>query len=368
MRRLSTSFAPLASAAILAAACGTERPTDVTGIDPSAARGGGSAPAYTSTDVGALLGNYSSRANAVNDAGDVAASTSCCNAGTGGFAIVAGAVTPLPGTRGNALAISNGSPLYVAGSAGETSQPVRWSISGGTPSQPTNLALLAGEVVGAALGVNDAGDAVGRAGNSAAMWSAAGARTTVPAPPNQGFVRGEGRDINNAGHAVFVFFIPSAEFEGGRARGYLRLASGGLVELAPLPGDITSYVNGLSEVANNALYVAGSTRTSADVMRAVRWKVDVTTGQILSAEVRSERSHALAVSNAGGAAGFVEGPPNSLKSSAFLWRGSSLLALDPPTGGKDARAWAESPSGKFVAGDAVLGTSRRAVRWTILAP
>src|SRR5215204_4291902 len=67
--------------------------------------------------------------------------------------------------------------------------------------------------VGAALGVNDAGDAVGRAGNSAAMWSTEGDRTTVPAPGGQGFVRGEGRDLNNAGHAVFVFFIPSAEFE-----------------------------------------------------------------------------------------------------------------------------------------------------------
>jgi len=130
------------------------------------------------------------------------------------------------------------------------------------------------------------------------MWSTEGDRTTVPAPGGQRFVRGEGRDISNAGHAVFVFFIPSAEFEGGRARGYLRLASGSLVELAPLPGDITSYANGLSEVANNALYFAGSTRTSADVMRGVRWKVDVTTGQILGTEVRSERSHALAVSDA----------------------------------------------------------------------
>ena len=71
---------------------------------------------------------------------------------------------------------------------------------------------------------------------------------------------------------------------------------------------------------------------------------------------RSERSHALAVSDAGGAAGFVEGPPNSLKSSAFLWRGSSLLTLNPPNGGKDAKAWTESRSGKFVAGDAFFGT------------
>ena len=57
-----------------------------------------------------------------------------------------------------------------------------------------------------------------------------------------------------------------------------------------------------------------------------------------------------------------------MKSSAFLWRGSSLLTLNPPNGGKDAKAWAESPRGKFVAGDACFGTSRHAVRWTILAP
>jgi len=44
-----------------------------------------------------------------------------------------------------------------------------------------------------------------------------------------------------------------------------------------------------------------ASRGAASIGRGVggvRWKVDVTTGQILGTEVRSERSHALAVSDA----------------------------------------------------------------------
>lgn len=220
MRHLSVRLSSLAFATILIAACARELPTEATPADPAAARGGNTNVGYTSVDLGALLGNYSSRANGVNDAGDVVGST-CCGLGSGAFAVVAGVLTPLPGDGRDALAISNGSPRYVVGWAGAPSTPVRWSITAGEPSQLTNLVLLAGEAFGAALGVNDAGDAVGRAGTSAAMWSAAGDRTSIPPPEGQGFERGEGRDINNAGHAVFVFFTA-----GGLARGYLRLASG----------------------------------------------------------------------------------------------------------------------------------------------
>lgn len=360
MRRPTLRLSGLAFATILVAACARDLPTKATPGDPAAAVGGNRDPLYTSIDLGALLGNYSSRANGVNDAGDVVGST-CCGLGSGAFAVVAGVPTVLPGDGGDALAISNGNPRYVVGWVGAPSTPVRWSITEGQPSQPTNLALLAPEGFGAALGLNDAGDAVGRAGNSAAVWSVGGERTSVPPPEGQGFVRGEGRDINNAGHAVFVFFTAA-----GLARGHLRLASGQLVELAPLGTDVTSFANGLSEVANDALYVAGTTRTSQGVSRAVRWRVNVTTGQILSTEVRSENSHALAVSNAGGAAGFLEG--RSLKFSAFIWRGSEFLLLRPPTSGKNARAWALSASGEFVAGEAFFGVTRHAVRWTILTP
>ena len=230
-----------------------------------------------------------------------------------------------------------------------------------------DLGALLGANSSQANGVNDAGAAVGRAGNHAAMWSDGGVRTTVEPPPGRGFVNGEGRDINNAGHAVFVFFQGPVDV--APARGFLRLASGNLVELVPLAGDATTYANGLSEVQNNTIYIAGSSRTSESVSRAVRWTMDVTSGAILSTEVRPENSHALAVSNDGATVGFVESDAtNSLRSTAFLWRGNNLLALNPPKGARDGRAWAVSASGAYVAGDAARSLSRTAIRWTILAP
>lgn len=89
---------------------------------------------------------------------------------------------------------------------------------------------------------------------------------------------------------------------------------------------------------------------------------------ITDTRVRPEDSHALGVSDAGATAGFLEGPLHSLASTAFLWRGSELLSLKPPKSGKEGKAWAISPSGEFLAGEAIVGASRHAVRWTILSP
>ena len=353
----------LAFAASIAAGCAPERPIAAT--PPTDAAFARPMPAYTATDVGAPFEGYSSQANGVNDAGDVVGGLSNASEFRA-FAIIAGTETLLPGDNGRASGISNSSPGYVVGLAGSTSRPVRWTVTGGTPSEPTFLAMLTDEVTGEALGVNDAGAAVGRAGPRAAMWSTTGERTSVPPPEGHGFVRGEGRDINNAGHAVFVFRDGTSEI--AAARGYVRLASGQLVELPPLPGDVTTYANNLSEVVNNAVYVAGTTQADQSVFRGVRWTVDVTTGVILSTQVRSENAHALDVSNAGATAGFLDAGNSSLKSSGFLWRGSELLSLKPPNRGKNGHAWAISPSGALVAGDAVFGTTRHAVRWTILSP
>jgi len=352
----------LTCAASIAAGCAPERPMAATPpTDASFARPS-TTPAYTATDIGALFDGRS-QANGVNDAGEVVGELSSA-AGFQAFAIIAGVPTLLPGD-GRASGISNSTPRYIVGFSGAPSRPVLWTVTGGTSSGPTLLAVLADETSGEALGVNDAGAAVGRAGPRAAMWSVTGVRTSVPPPGGLGFVRGEGRDINNAGHAVFVFFDGTSEL--AAARGYVRLASGQLVELPPLPGDVTTFANNLSEVVNNVVYVAGTTQAGQSVFRGVRWTVDVTTGAILGTEVRSENAHALDVSNAGATVGFLDAA-RSLKTSAFLWRGSELLSLKPPKGGNNAHAWAMSPSGAFVVGDAVFGTTRHAVLWTILAP
>lgn len=195
------------------------------------------------------------------------------------------------------------------------------------------------------------------------MWSAGGARVVDPIVTPAGFIRGEGRGINDAGHAVFQFLSDVQPI--GSA--YLRLASGIAVPLPPEAGDVTSYVNDISEVANDVVYVAGSTESSVLVSRAVRWTLDVASGAILATDVLSTpESHGLGVSDAGGIAGFID--IGSARHSSYLWRGTNVLKLGPPKSLKDPRAWAMSRSGQYVAGLAYAGSSSHAVRWTILSP
>jgi hypothetical protein len=365
MKRVTITSASVALIAALASACTGDLPSAAAPSDPNFARPSGPAP-YTVLDVGALIGDVSSQANGVNDAGDVVGFYS-----SGGtyypFALVSNAPVTLGGGPGLAWGMSNATPAFVAGSS-SGGLPARWTLA--DPTQVTLLARTADEVTagsgGAAKGVNDGGDAVGSVGANAALWLADGTRITIPNPT--GFVRGEGRGIDDDGLAVFQFFAGSSETSDARA--FLRLTSGALVALPPVGADVTSYANDVSELANGSVFVAGSTRSSALVSRSVRWTVDATTGQILATTVVSSLvSHGLGVSDVGGIAGFVEDGDRSLRLYAYLWRGADLVKLNPPKGGKDARAWAMSRSGQYVAGHAIFsGLAGRAVRWTIAAP
>lgn len=363
-RQRSVCLFTLALAGTLATACKTDLPTQATPADLTIANARPTSPGYTSANLGVLPGDNSSRANGVNDAGEVVG-YSCCSPQSRAFVTLGGVLTALAGDFGNALAISNGTTRYVAGWAGATSLPVRWSIDGNTPSQPTNLGVGAA-TWGAARGVNDAGESVGNAGVDAAMWDVGGNLTLVSAPA--GFVRGEGRDINTSGHAVFVFSRSDAGWPSGIAIGYLRLASGDLIALPPVTGNGISYANSLSSVTNDIVQIAGSSYATPSSSRAVRWSVNVVTKQIVGTEVRPETSHAVAISDGSVAAGFVEGPTNSLKTTAFRWQGSGLLSLNPPKSGKEGKAWAISPNGLLIAGEAIVQLSRRAILWSVPAP
>ena len=356
MKRLNIIPAGVALLAAIAGGCAGEVPSAVEPTDASLAK----APAgYTTLDVGTLLGNYSSVARAVNDAGDVAGYY-CCDPNTRAFALVSGAPVTLGGTSGMAWGMSNGSPAFVVGGSGGL--PVRWSLA--APAQPTLLALNTGEAGGTARGVNDAGAAVGDVAGGAAMWAADGSRIASPIATPAGFERGEGRGINNDGLAIFQFFVTGGN-ETSVSRAFLRLASGAAIALPPEGTDVSSFANDIGEVGSGLVYVAGSTRSSGLVSRGVRWTVDAVTGAIVDTDVISTTgAHGLGVSNAGGIAGFVE--TGSFKSYAYLWRGSALLKLNPPKGTQDSRAWALSRSGQYVAGQSVGGG--RAVRWTIAAP
>ena len=358
--RQTACFASAVVAA-LALACTPDGPSGVTGLDPNARAARSISPSYTSTSLGALPGDNSSRANGVNDAGEVVGYSLGAN-GPRAFVTVSGSLTALPGANSNALAVSNGSPRYVVGWVGAPSLPVRWTVSSGVPGQPAYLSM-GSATYGAARGVNDLGQSVGSLGNDAAIWDADGNVTLILAP--SGFVRGEGRGIDNAGHAVFVFSRPDPAWPDGIAVGYLRLATGEMIALPPSTASGISYANALSQVSGSTVQIAGSISTSASSSRAVRWTVDVAQQQIVNTELRSEASHAVAISDAGVAAGFTEGTTNSLRSDAFRWQGSDLLTLSPPKTGKEAKAWAISPSGAFIAGDAKLQTGRLAILWRV---
>ena len=340
----------------LVGACTGEIPSVAAPTDPELAKGGPTASAqYTALDVGALIpGSQSSQASGVNDAGDVVGSYV---SGTTAypFALVSGAAVPLGSGPGIAWGVSNGNPAFVAGSA--AGLPVRWSLD--APVQVTQLALTGGS----AKGVNSSGATVGILGANAAMWLADG--THVPIASPAGYTRGEGRGINDAGLAVFQFAVSASETAVNRA--YLRLASGSAIELPPVGSDVTTYANDISEVVNGAVYVAGSSRAADLVSRSVRWTVDAQSGVILATDVLpTTASHGLAASDAGGIAGFVD--LSSFRFSSYLWRGTNVLTLGPPKGGKDPRAWAMSRSGRYVAGQAYAGTTSQAVRWTITTP
>ena len=96
MKFTNGSLPGLALAIFFSASCSPDLPTEATSLAPAAAKGGPGASAYTSVDVGRLLSDvYGSRANDVNDAGDVAGVIF----GGGAFAIVTNVVTPLSGDR-----------------------------------------------------------------------------------------------------------------------------------------------------------------------------------------------------------------------------------------------------------------------------
>ena len=361
MRRHELLLPSTVALLLAATACGRDLPTgaSASGSEVTFAR---QTASYSVRLISLLSGDQENRAYGVNDAGEVVGTSIDFATEFHAYVLIGGVVTQLAGTSAQARAISNGSTRFVVGQSSFT--PSRWTIVGNSPGGPVLLALGTA-TRGSALGVNDAGDAVGVAGTTGAVWDAAGNLTLVATP--SGFVNGEGRDIDNAGNAVFVFTRPEAGWEGGAAIGYLRTAAGQMIPLPPLGGDVVSYANGLGPAGGNLVRVAGSSYSAPSISRAVRWTVDVSTGNIVTTEVRNEQSHALALADDGTAAGFTQGALNSLKSNAFRWQGGTLLNLNPPKGAKMGKAWAISPNGRYIAGESML-QSRRATLWTFPAP
>jgi hypothetical protein len=106
--RLASTHSKFALALLVAAACQRDLPTDAVNNEAAVYARHTTAAPYTSVNLGVLSGDNSSRANAVNDAGE-AVGYSCCSPNSRAFVTLNGTLTALSGDAANALAISNGS-------------------------------------------------------------------------------------------------------------------------------------------------------------------------------------------------------------------------------------------------------------------
>ena len=320
-------------------------------------------PGYTVVELATFPGDVESFAVDVNDAGAVVG-YGVGSSGGGptlyrGFVWNGASLIPLSSTTifSRGLAISNSSPLYVAGDYAYdgNSHAALWTVDPGTGTASV-LSLSSG--FGYANGVNDAGTSVGVSGSDAFMWDVAGNATRIAPPLTNTFTSGLGRDINNTGQGVFNFSGPSYD------RTYLRTADGTMIELPPLSGDVSTYGRRVSEVSGTNVYVAGTSFLNDRSFHAIRWTIDLSSNTI-NTESRSETSSSSDVSTGGSVSGSLAGRQ---KSTPFLWRLTGLLMLNPPKGGSSGDASGISDNGTYLVGYASFHLHPRAVLWTLASP
>jgi hypothetical protein len=311
-----------------------------------------------STDLGTLPGDYASSAVDVNDAGYVVGSSMSRNSPPSrGFVSLGTTLISLSDASifSRGMAISNGSLVYVAGDYAYdgNSHAARWTVD---PVAGTATVTSLSSGFGHANGVNDAGAAIGVANSEAVLWSADGAAEVLAPPVPNTFTSGEGRDINNAGHALVNFTGASY------TRTYLRAANNEWIALPPLSGDVSSYGRRVSQVVGTTVYVAGTSYRNDRSFHAMRWTVDILTNRIVKTESRSETSSGSDVSTNGSVSGSLQGRQTN---TPFIWRLSGLVTLKQPKGGSNSQANGIGASGNYVVGEAIISASHHAVLWTL---
>jgi len=367
-RQRGTCSLPVLSLFMLAAACGPESsreaitdPSQQARIKPPAA------PSFVGQDLGVLPGDNQSSGFGVNSAGRVVGQSASGTGGVRGF-YWDGSLHNLTtaGAQGAAYAVSSGAQAYAVGyerSPGQDNRAVVWTL-------PSLVPAVLDQGPSNAYGVNDAGDAVGTycysgCGTSASVWhgviwgAGGSGRTDIEPLPGYGYTYGS--DINNDGIVVGASYGPGFE-----RRAYLRMTSGALVALPPLAPFPYSDATAVSDVVGGQVHVAGFSRTESgfEFGQALRWTVEVSTGQITSTLALDQR-WAEGVNAAGDVAGTGG---SSRVPAATLWRSGVYSALKAPKGGSGSvsRGMARGTgTPTYVVGETSIKNSPRALRWVI---
>jgi len=311
---------------------------------------------WSMTSIPALAGDAGLDVDDVNDAGWVVGRS--YSSGTRALLWTSshGSIHLGGGLGSVANAVSNGTPALVAGSvqdAAYVAHPARWTISQDGSAAVTQVVL---DDVGSAKGINDQGDLVGFSGTDAVVWPVAGGPTVVAPPAGSDFTSGIAQDINNAGHVVLVFSTDSLD------RGFLRLPSGSLVEFSPEPGDVHTYARHVTDVhTDGSVLVAGTTRKSESEFRAVRWKVDATSGAILATRVMTGNGSAGSMSEAGDLGGSIQ--KQQFNPKPTIWTDATTYTMPIPKGKISGSVRAISPNGRFAVGWASGMSGRTSLRW-----
>lgn len=333
------------------------------------APGGNTTVSYTGERIGYLTGNNQSQAFGVSRNGNVVGASAGGSAADRAFywdarARTLSSLTSLGARGGAAYGIAGGATEYAVGQedAADGSHAVIWIAP---PSEPVYLDGP-GSV---ALGVNDAGTAVGTYRGTPAIWSLKGgtySRTDIPLLEEDGDAYAT--DINDDG-VVIGYGYAKNTYE---ARAFLRLTDGTLVNLPPLAGDPESLVNSVSNVVTSGsepvVYVAGGsgviTIGGTPRSKAIRWTVNRRTGEIVETRVLTQ-TFTGGVNDAGDVAGTTNGRSSQ---AASLYRNGTYYPLKPPKGGTSTTARGlvrtiGSPT--YAVGVAMMNNWPVAVRWVI---
>jgi uncharacterized membrane protein len=351
----------LRSAFILSiiALAGCDAPASVSdpGLEIAAARAV-SGPSYSAQEVGFLPGHSRSSAMDVNDLGYTVGISYPASGGpsTARAFIKTGSTMSVLGT-GLALAVSDGSPVYVAGRefSGPNDRVARWTFDPVTRGVTEEIIEELANVSDINSGGTIIGTTVpwGMTNGVATIVPLSGSAWTIPA--TSGYTGSTARGINDAGHV-------SVTFHGTPSRAHL-LVDGTLIELPPADGHTMSFGGEVSEPAGGFVYASGVSAANVENdYHLARWKVDLANKVVVSVEARREVSEGRGVANDGTVPGMIESRGSS---SAVAWTLSGTIALKPTKGGGSTFTENISANGRYIAGSAIYkGGQERGLIWT----